>query len=112
MLVLGMMSGTSADGMDVALAEITEGAHSLRASEKTSRAPRLKTKLVDYTSRIMPAALRKEVLRIAEGAACTAGEISQLNFRLGGAFAEAAISGGKDIWGGVCRGGVVWRTWG
>ena len=97
MLVLGMMSGTSADGMDVALAEITEGAHSLRASEKTSRAPRLKTKLVDYTSRIMPAALRKEVLRIAEGAACTAGEVSQLNFRLGGAFAEAAISACKEF---------------
>src|SRR5215475_15546515 len=71
MLVLGMMSGTSADGMDVALAE--------------------------YTSRIMPAALRKEVLRIAEGAACTAGEISQLNFRLGGAFAEAAVSACKDF---------------
>ena len=56
MLVLGMMSGTSADGMDVAMAEVTEGAYSLRASEKTSRAPRLKTKLMNYTSRIMPTA--------------------------------------------------------
>jgi len=97
MLVLGMMSGTSADGIDVALAEIREGVHSLRPSEETSRAPRLKAKLLDYTSRIMPAALRKEVLRIAEGVACTAGEISQLNFRLGGAFAEAAISACKDF---------------
>src|SRR3974390_3298971 len=106
MLVLGMMSGTSADGIDVALAEIKEGVHSLRPSEKTSRAPRLKTKLVDHTSRIMPAALRKEVLRIAEGAACTAGEISQLNFRLGGAFAEAAISACKEFCGGLSRAGV------
>ena len=97
MLVLGMMSGTSADGIDVALAEIKEGAHSLRPSEKTSRAPRLSTKLMDHTSRIMPAALRKEVLRIAEGSACTAGDISQLNFRLGGAFAEAAISACKEF---------------
>jgi len=54
-------------------------------------------KLVDHTSRIMPAALRKEVLRIAEGSACTAGDISQLNFRLGGAFAEAAISACKEF---------------
>jgi anhydro-N-acetylmuramic acid kinase len=85
MLVLGMMSGTSADGIDVALAEV-HGAP-----------PKLRTRLVAHTSRRMPDSLRKEVLRIAEGAACTAGEISQLNFRLGMAFAEAAVGACREF---------------
>ncbi len=85
MLVLGMMSGTSADGMDVALAEV-HGAP-----------PKLKTRLVAHASRRMPDVLRKEVLRIAEGAACTSGEISQLNFRLGMAFADAAMAACREF---------------
>lgn len=85
MLVMGMMSGTSADGIDVALAEVS------------GAPPKLRTQLVAHTSRRMPDVLRKEVLRIAEGAACTSGEISQLNFRLGMAFAEAAIGACREL---------------
>ncbi len=85
MLVMGMMSGTSADGIDVALAEV-RGAP-----------PRLRCKLLHHTSRRMPGALRTEVLRIAEGAACTAGEISQLNFRVGMAFGDAAVSACREF---------------
>jgi anhydro-N-acetylmuramic acid kinase len=85
MLVLGMMSGTSADGIDVVLADVN------------GAPPKLRTRLVAHASRRMPDTLRKEVLRIAEGANCTAGEISQLNFRLGMAFAEAAISACREF---------------
>ena len=85
MLVMGMMSGTSADGIDVALAEVS------------GAPPKLRTRLVAHASRRMPDALRKEVLRIAEGAACTSGEISQLNFRLGMAFADAATSACREF---------------
>jgi anhydro-N-acetylmuramic acid kinase len=85
MLVIGMMSGTSADGIDVALADVS------------GTPPKLRTELVNHTSRRMPDALRKEVLRIAEGAACTSGEISQLNFRLGMAFADAAINACREF---------------
>lgn len=85
MLVMGIMSGTSADGIEVALADVN------------GAPPKLRTRLVAHTSRRMPDALRKEVLRIAEGAACTAGEISQLNFRLGMAFADAAISACREL---------------
>ncbi len=78
MLVLGIMSGTSADGVDVALARIA------------GTPPRLKAKLLRHTSVGFPAALRAEILRVAEGGRVTAGELSQLHFRLGECFAEAA----------------------
>jgi anhydro-N-acetylmuramic acid kinase len=85
MLVLGLMSGTSADGIDVALTEVN------------GAPPKLRARLLRHRSRRMPDALRNEVLRIAEGATCTAGEISQLNFRLGVAFAEAAVSACREF---------------
>lgn len=85
MLVMGMMSGTSADGIDIALAEVRGGP------------PRLRCRLLHHTTMRMQPAVRTEVLRIAEGATCTAGEISQLNFRMGGALADAAIAACKEF---------------
>jgi anhydro-N-acetylmuramic acid kinase len=89
MLVMGLMSGTSADGIDVALARVS------------GVPPRLKRELLAHATMPMHPAVRKEVLRVAEGAACTAGEISQLNFRLGEEFAAAAIGACKKL--GVAR---------
>jgi anhydro-N-acetylmuramic acid kinase len=80
MLVLGMMSGTSADGIDVALARIS------------GAPPHLNPKLLGHTPLKFPTALRKEILRIAEQQPITAGALSQLNFRLGEVFADAAIA--------------------
>src|SRR5437899_8009495 len=80
MLVLGMMSGTSADGIDVALARIS------------GRPPSLNARLLGHASVKFPPALRKEILRVAEQHAITAGELSQLNFRLGEVFADAALA--------------------
>ena len=71
MLVLGLMSGTSADGIDVALARISDAATHPQA------------KLLGHTSFNFPAALRKEILRVAEQSPITANELGQLNFRLG-----------------------------
>ncbi len=76
-LLLGLMSGTSADAIEVALADVT------------ANTP---PKLLAHTTRPLPPALRAEILRIAEGAPVTAAQISQLNFRLGHAFAEAALA--------------------
>src|SRR5437879_7879490 len=80
MLVLGMMSGTSADGIDVALACIS------------GAPPKLSTKLLGHGSVKFPEALRKEILRVAEQQPISAGELSQLNFRLGELFADAALA--------------------
>ena len=80
MLVLGLMSGTSADGIDVALARLS------------GAPPNLDAQLLDQTSFEFPQRLRKEILLVAEQRPIRAGELSQLNFRLGRTFAEAAVA--------------------
>jgi anhydro-N-acetylmuramic acid kinase len=79
-LVLGLMSGTSADAIDVALARIS------------GAPPNLNAKLLHHTSINFPPPLRKEILRAAEQQPISAGDLSQLNFRLGEVFAEAALT--------------------
>jgi anhydro-N-acetylmuramic acid kinase len=83
LLVFGLMSGTSADAIDIALTKISGGP------------PNLKAKLLDHTTINFPPALRKEILRVAEQNPITAGDLSQLNFRLGEIFAEAALAACK-----------------
>src|ERR1700704_1824053 len=80
MLVLGMMSGTSADGIDVALARIS------------GAPPNLDAKLLGHTSVKFPPVLRKEILRVAEQHPITAGALSQLNFRLGELLGGAVLA--------------------
>jgi len=80
MLVLGMMSGTSADGIDIALARIL------------GAPPNVNAKLLGHSSVKFPEALRKEILRVAEQHPISAGALSQLNFRLGELFADAAMA--------------------
>lgn len=79
MRVLGLMSGTSADGIDVALVRIA------------GAPPRLRAKLENFSALPFPSHVRAAVLRIANGAPTTTEEISQLNFRLGHLFALAAL---------------------
>lgn len=79
MLVLGLMSGTSADGIDVALVRISGPAVSPRS------------KLIGFTDFAYPPTVRTALLRLANGASTTTREISQLNFRLGQIFADAAL---------------------
>jgi anhydro-N-acetylmuramic acid kinase len=74
------MSGTSADGIDIALAQIS------------GAPPLLNAKLLNHTAIAFPSPVRKEILRVAEQQAISAGELSQLNFRLGAIFAEAALA--------------------
>jgi anhydro-N-acetylmuramic acid kinase len=80
MRVLGMMSGTSADGIDVALARIS------------GAPPKLSVKFEAHDHVRFPSRVRDAILRLANGAATTTAEISQLNFLLGEEFAAAAIA--------------------
>jgi anhydro-N-acetylmuramic acid kinase len=85
MLVLGLMSGTSADGIDVALARISDSPANPRAE------------LLAFADFPYPPKVREAVLRLANGGATTTREISQLNFRLGQLFAEAALRACKKF---------------
>jgi anhydro-N-acetylmuramic acid kinase len=85
MLVLGMMSGTSADGIDVALVKIS------------GAPPSLKIKLIGHVKQSFPAPVRKEILRVAEQDPLRPGEFSQLHARLGKLYADAAIAACKRL---------------
>ncbi len=79
MVVAGVMSGTSADGVDVALCRIAPGADG-------GGLPRVK--LVGHAGKAYPKAVREAALRLMEGDVLPAAEMSRLNWRLGEIYAE------------------------
>jgi len=83
MRVMGMMSGTSADGIDVALARIS------------GAAPAIGAKFEGHYHVRFPGRVREAILRLANGGPTTTAEISQLNFVLGEEFERAAIAACK-----------------
>jgi anhydro-N-acetylmuramic acid kinase len=77
MIVAGVMSGTSADGIDVAVVEIAPGK------------ARPKLTLLAHEGFAFPAALRRKVLAAMNAPATSTAELARLNWRLGLAYAEA-----------------------
>jgi anhydro-N-acetylmuramic acid kinase len=77
MTIAGIMSGTSADGIDVAVVRIAAG--------------RLRPKLtlLAHQSFAFPAELRRAVLAAMNAASTSTAELARLNWRLGMAYAEA-----------------------
>jgi anhydro-N-acetylmuramic acid kinase len=80
MTVAGVMSGTSADGIDVALVRITPG----------RLHPRLT--LVAHEGFQFPAALRRAVLAAMNADSTSTAELARLHWRLGIAYAEAVTA--------------------
>jgi anhydro-N-acetylmuramic acid kinase len=78
MIVAGIMSGTSADGIDVAILDIRAQA---------SAYPKLK--LLAHEAFPYPTALRQAVLAAMNAKSTTSAELGRLNWRLGLAYAEA-----------------------
>ena len=77
MIVAGVMSGTSADGIDVALVRITPSIS------------RPKLTLLAHEGFRYPSALRKAVLAAMNAQNISTAELARLNWRLGIAYAEA-----------------------
>ncbi len=77
MTVAGVMSGTSADGVDVAVVRIVPG--KLRP----------KLTLLAHEGFAFPAALRRSVLAAMNARSTSTAELARLNWRLGIAYAEA-----------------------
>ena len=78
MVVAGVMSGTSADGVDVAVCRVMPG---LRGG-----VPRVK--VLGHVGFGYAKAVRAAVLRVMEGEAVSAGEMSRLHWRLGEIYAD------------------------
>jgi anhydro-N-acetylmuramic acid kinase len=86
-LAVGLMAGTSLDGVDAALVRITG----------SFEHPRVR--LLNFLTVAYPGDLHHRLLHIASGGTTNAAEISELNFRVGEAFGRAALR--------VCRGAGV-----
>ena len=82
-IAIGLISGTSMDGVDAALVEIRGSAEQPRV------------KLRAFVTLPYKPAERKAIAHVASGGAASAGAVSQLNFLLGEIFADAALA--------VCR---------
>lgn len=77
MTVAGIMSGTSADGIDVALVRIHPHLGAL------------KLELIGHSAFYFPRALRQAVLAAMDAKSTSTAELARLNWRLGQAYAEA-----------------------
>jgi anhydro-N-acetylmuramic acid kinase len=82
MTVAGIMSGTSADGIDVAVVRIAPGKR-----QKGLERPSLT--LLAHEGFAYPAPLRRAVLAAMNAASTSTAELARLNWRLGLAYAEA-----------------------
>jgi len=80
MIVAGVMSGTSADGIDVALCRISSG----RTKDGTPR-----IKLLAHAHHPYPKSVRAAVLSAMNGEPTTTANLSRLNWRLGQLYADA-----------------------
>jgi anhydro-N-acetylmuramic acid kinase len=83
MRVLGMMSGTSADGIDVAAVRIA------------GAPPHLAAQLEAHHHMRFPGYLRERILGLSDGAVATVADVSEMNFLLGEQFARAALDACK-----------------
>jgi len=79
MIVAGVMSGTSADGIDVALVRIQ------------GRGFNTQLKLLRHAHYRYPAEVRRFILRSMNAKAASVADLSRLNFRLGELYADAVL---------------------
>ncbi len=84
MIVAGVMSGTSADGIDVALVRI-EG-----------RGFRSRLKLLAHSHTAYPQQVRRAILAAMNASAASVADLSRLNFLLGDLYADAVLKAQRD----------------
>ena len=78
-LAVGLMAGTSLDGVDAALVELSGALE------------RPKARLLAFLTTAYSGALRRDLLELASGGLTTSGELCTLHYRVGEALAHAAI---------------------
>lgn len=88
MIVAGVMSGTSADGVDVALVRIAAGS-------SPGAAPRLK--LLGHRSFAFAPAVRKRILAAMDAQSISVAELARLNWRLGEIYADCVAQTCQEL---------------
>ena len=95
MLVAGVMSGTSADGINVALVRIGRG--------QSSGAPRLsaprgvRIQLLGHTEHAYPAKVRTAILNAMNAESARVADLARLNFLLGELYADAVLAAQRQL---------------
>ncbi len=84
MLVIGLMSGTSVDGIDATLVDISGTTHDLQVQ------------LIHGITVPYPAALRQQILDVCGGAALSIAALAELDDAIATQFAQAAIAVQQD----------------
>ena len=100
MIVAGVMSGTSADGIDVALVRVE---HSEVSKPRVTRALRKKTtgqtriEFLGHAEFPYPADVRRRILLSMNSPRSSVADLARLNFLLGELYAEAVIKTQKRL---------------
>jgi anhydro-N-acetylmuramic acid kinase len=93
MIVAGVMSGTSADGINVALARIPDHRSS---NAKVNRPP---FELLGHAEYSYPKRIRAAVLAAMNAKCASVGDLARLNFLLGELYAEAILAAQRQFHG-------------
>ncbi len=96
MIVAGIMSGTSADGIDVALVRVSEARGGARRRGLPGQAG-LRFQLLGHAHSAYPRAVRRAVLAAMNARQASVADLARLNFLLPELYAEAVLAAQRAL---------------
>jgi anhydro-N-acetylmuramic acid kinase len=90
MIVAGIMSGTSADGIDVAFVRISDPAK--RRGQRPGRVDKNRFRFLGHLHTAYPKQVRRAVLEAMNGQRINVADLARLNFSLAELYAEAVLA--------------------
>jgi anhydro-N-acetylmuramic acid kinase len=101
MIVAGVMSGTSADGIDVALVRLENSTpkapRGTRPDRRRENPPHPSFELLGHAAFPYPASVRDSVLKSMNAQCASVADLARLNFLLAELFADAVVTAQKKL---------------